>query len=136
MDDESGEQKLADYDGRSVIGGLGGRIYPGELNGRQEASWRKTVELFGAEDDDSTPRQVALFPRDHAPLEPGVDELPIVRVKLSEMSLRRPRQWGACWLGCELWRQLGLDTFWREYLRPNREARVGISCCRPSRFTA
>jgi len=37
------------------------------------------------------------------------------------MSLRKPRQWGACWLGCELWRQLGLDTFWRAHLPPSRE---------------
>jgi hypothetical protein len=37
------------------------------------------------------------------------------------MSLRRPRQWGAWWLGCELWQQLGLDTFWRERLPVSRE---------------
>ena len=25
------------------------------------------------------------------------------------MELQRPRAFGDCWLGCELWRQLGLD---------------------------
>jgi hypothetical protein len=36
-------------------------------------------------------------------------------VKLAEMELRRPRAFGNCWLGCELWR-LGLAKFWRERL--------------------
>jgi len=35
--------------------------------------------------------------------------------------VKRPRQWGACWLACELWRQLRLDEFWREKLPPSRE---------------
>jgi len=30
--------------------------------------------------------------------------------------LRRPRAFGNCWLGCELWGQLGLGEFWRERL--------------------
>jgi hypothetical protein len=37
------------------------------------------------------------------------------------MRLLRPRQWGACWLGCELWQQLGLDAFWREKLPAGRQ---------------
>lgn len=94
-------------------------LYLGELNGRQEVSWRKTVELFGR--DDGAPQQVALFPEEHAPDTLAADELPIVRVRLTGMSLRRPRQWGACWRGCELWQQLGLDAFWRERLPASRE---------------
>jgi len=95
-------------------------LYLGELNGRQEASWRKTVELFGQNND--APQQVALFPHEHAPVENAdANLLPIIRVRLDQMSLRKPRQWGACWLGCELWRQIGLDTFWCELLPPSRE---------------
>ena len=94
-------------------------LYLGELNGRQEASWRKTVELIGQDED--APRQVALFPEEHAPEEVGAGEFPVVRLRLSQMTLRRPRQWGACWLGCELWEQLGLGEFWREKLPPSRE---------------
>ena len=94
-------------------------LYLGEINGRQEESWCKTVDLFGMDDD--APQQVALFPEEHAPAQVAADELPIVRIKLTEMSLRRPRQWGACWLGCELWRQLGLDVFWRELLPRGRQ---------------
>ena len=37
------------------------------------------------------------------------------------MELRRPRAFGNYWLGCELWRQLGLDAFWEERLGPGRE---------------
>jgi hypothetical protein len=37
------------------------------------------------------------------------------------MELHRPRQWGACWLSCELYEQLGLDQFWVRRLRPSRE---------------
>ena len=94
-------------------------LYLGELNGQQEASWRKTVDLFGQ--DDAAPQQVALFPDDLAPAACPDDTLPIVSLRLGAMSLRRPRQWGACWLGCELWQQLGLDAFWREHLPPGRE---------------
>ena len=28
------------------------------------------------------------------------------------MKLQKPRAFGDCWLGCEIWNQLGLDTFW------------------------
>lgn len=94
-------------------------LYLGEINGIQEAAWRKTVDLFGQDDD--APQQVALFPEEHAPDALDPDDLPVVRIKLTQMSLRRPRQWGACWLGCELWRQLELDVFWRERLPTSRE---------------
>jgi transposase len=94
-------------------------LYLGELNGRQEASWRKTVELFGK--DQSAPQQVALFAEEHAPEHVGVDELPIVRLRLAAMRLERPRQWGACWLACLLWEQLLLADFWRQRLPPSRE---------------
>lgn len=94
-------------------------LYLGEINGIQEAAWRKTVDLFG--EDDGAPQQVALFADEHAPDAMPTDDLPIVRIRLTQMSLCRPRQWGACWLGCELWQQLGLDDFWRERLPASRE---------------
>jgi len=37
------------------------------------------------------------------------------------MELRRPRAFGNYWLGCELWRQLGLSEFWEERLGRGRE---------------
>lgn len=104
------------HDGRVVQRQV---LYLGELNGSQEASWRKTVEVLGEEEE--APQQVALFPEEHAPAVEERDQFPVVRIRLNEMSLRRPRQWGACWLGCELWRQLGLDDFWRERLPASRK---------------
>lgn len=104
------------HDGRIVQRHV---LYLGELNGTQEASWRKSVQLFGH--DGEAPQQTWLFPEEHAPVECFDDDLPVVRVRLSRMSLRRPRQWGACWLACELWRQLGLDAFWSERLIASRK---------------
>ena len=39
----------------------------------------------------------------------NVDAIPL---KLSGIELEKPRAFGDCWLGCEVWDQLGLDTFW------------------------
>jgi len=91
----------------------------GELNGRQEASWRKTVELFDAEG--TAPRQVALFPEEHLPASNEEDAIFSVGIRLSQMRLEHPRQWGACWQGCELWQQLGLEAFCRERLPQGRQ---------------
>jgi len=44
-----------------------------------------------------------------------------VRIRLKEVELRRPRQWGACWLACQLYEELGLDDFWVEKLEPSRK---------------
>jgi transposase len=38
------------------------------------------------------------------------------------MQLRRPRPYGNCWLGCELWRQMELDRFWEQKLPRGRES--------------
>jgi hypothetical protein len=69
-------------------------------------------------DGESRPRTVALFPDDRAlEAEAGAD---IVRVKLTELALRRPRQWGTCWLAYHLYQELGLDKFWAERLLASR----------------
>jgi transposase len=83
-------------------------LYLGEINASQREAWRKTVEL----QDAGTRRQVALFPAGSVP----VDDVDAIGVRLSELSLRRPRQWGACWLALQLWQQLELDSFWRPRL--------------------
>jgi hypothetical protein len=40
----------------------------------------------------------------------------IVRLRLSGLTLRRPRQWDACWLAPTLWQMPGLDAFWGQRL--------------------
>ncbi|MGH9564874.1 MAG: IS1634 family transposase, partial [Candidatus Angelobacter sp.] len=92
-------------------------VYLGEINGSQQAAWRKTLEVFDESKRGFT--RLSLFPEDREIGERQVDAL---QVGLSEMQLERPRAFGGCWLGCELWRQLKLDEFWRERLPEGREA--------------
>jgi hypothetical protein len=42
-------------------------------------------------------------------------------VRLDRLQLCRPRTWGACWLGDQLWRELQLDTFFSARLGTSRE---------------
>jgi transposase len=92
-------------------------LYLGEINDQQQASWQKTIEIF--EHGQAQSKTVALFAEDRA-LE-AVPDCEIVRLRLSELQLRRPRQWGACWLFCQEYSQLGLDQFWAERLPPSRK---------------
>ncbi len=84
-------------------------LYLGEINDSQEASWRKSLEVFDEAQQSSI--TLSLFPEDREIPAEAVDGL---QVKLNEMELHRPRVFGNCWLGCELWAQLGLAEFWRE----------------------
>ncbi len=88
-------------------------LYLGEINASQREAWRKTIEVH----DEGTRRQVALFPAGSMP----ADDVDALGVRLNELRLERPRQWGACWLALDLWQQLELDSFWRPRLRPSRE---------------
>ena len=92
-------------------------LYLGEINGSQELAWRKSIEVL--EDGDDRPKTLALFPEDRC--EGVLPDASIVRLKLSDLRLRRPRQWGACWLALHLWRELRLDRFWAERLPPSRK---------------
>ena len=92
-------------------------LYLGEINDRQEAAWQKSIEVF--EHGQPLARTLALFPAEQ-PL-PASTANEVVQVKLSELQLCRPRQWGACWLACHLYRELGLDGFWAERLKPSRK---------------
>src|SRR6516162_8144379 len=91
-------------------------LYLGEINGSQQAAWRKTLEVFDEQQQGYT--TLSLFAEDRPVPTEAVDS---VQVKLSEMKLRRARPYGNCWLGCELWRRLELDRFWEEKLERGRE---------------
>lgn len=92
-------------------------LYLGEVNDRQESAWRKTLEVF--DEEQQSRRKLSLFPEDREIPEDATDSL---QVKLSGLELRRPRAFGNCWLGCEMWRQLGLEEFWQGRLPDGREA--------------
>ena len=89
----------------------------GEINSSQAETWRKAVEVFDAEAGGS--QTLALFPEDRC--EAVADDSSVVRLRLSELRLHRPRQWGACWLAGQLWRDLQLDRFWAERLPASRK---------------
>ena len=92
-------------------------LYLGEINSSQELAWRRSIDVL--EDGAARPRTLSLFPEDRC--EAVAADASVVRLRLSQVRLRRPRQWGACWLALELWRQLGLDRFWAERLQPSRK---------------
>ena len=92
-------------------------LYLGEINDSQREAWCRVIEAF---DEDTQRRtQLALFPAHR--------EVPEhargygVKVRLEAMQLHRPRQWGACWLACQLYEQLELDRFWEARLPDSRE---------------
>src|SRR6266446_1230612 len=97
-------------------------LYLGEINSSQELGWRESIEVLedgGPRGDEDRPRTLALFPEDRCA---GVlPDASIVRLKLSQLRLSRPRQWGACWLALKLWEELRLDRFWAERLAPSRK---------------
>jgi transposase len=89
-------------------------IYLGEINHSQRDAWIRTIDLI----DQRTARQVALFPEEQE-VPPEVNEG--IQVRLGELALHRPREWGGCWLACELWDRLGLSSFWQQRLEPSRK---------------
>src|SRR5882757_5210437 len=101
------------HDGRVVQRQV---LYLGEINHSQKAAWSKAIEVF--DEGAGQPKQIALFPEDR--VAPALD-CDVVSIRLSEMRLRRPRQWGACWMATLLWDQLRLDEFWFAALPPSRE---------------
>jgi len=92
-------------------------LYLGEINGSQELAWRRSIEVL--DEGTRAARTLALFAEDRC--EEVVADESIVRLKLAQLRLERPRQWGACWLALRLWQQLGLDEFWSARLAPSRK---------------
>jgi hypothetical protein len=86
-------------------------LYLGEINDNQQAAWRKSLDVIN--ETNQVTEQVCLFPEDR---EIPPDVLNGLQVKLSELTLQRPRVFGDCWLGCRLWDELHLGPFWRERL--------------------
>src|SRR5579864_5642609 len=82
--------------------------YLGELNGSAQARWLKTIEVFNEQGE---AQQLKLFP---SHIEPPADDPQVARVLLHKVRLERTRQFGACYLGLELWKRLELDRFFEE----------------------
>ena len=66
-------------------------LYLGEINDSQRAAWCRTIDVFDEDQDQST--QLAIFPEDRQAPELACE---VVQIRLSDLQLHRPRQWGAC----------------------------------------
>ena len=82
--------------------------YLGELNSSAQARWLKTVEVFNEQGE---AQQLKLFPSHVAVPD---DDPQVARVLLNQVRLERTRQFGACFLGLELWKRLELDRFFEQ----------------------
>jgi transposase len=80
----------------------------GELNGSDQARWLKTIEVFNEQGE---AQQLKLFP---SHVEVPADDPQVARVLVNRVRLERTRQFGACYLGLELWRRLALDRFFEQ----------------------
>jgi Transposase DDE domain len=107
-------------------------LYLGEIHDSQHEAWCRVIEAF--DEEAGRHRQLALFPADRAV--PDHAQGHGVQVRLDRMQLHRPRQWGACWLACQLYELLELDRFWARRLPDSREGTrwrhilQTLVCCR------
>lgn len=104
-------------------------LYLGEINDSQKEQWIRAIEVF--DENLSRSRQLKLF-SDHRPLPDCAPDG--IQVRLDRMEIHRPRQWGGCWLFTELWKELGLDGFWRGRLGTSRQGTdwehvLQLLCC-------
>jgi len=83
--------------------------YLGELNSSAHARWQKTVEVFNEQGETT---QLKLFSSEaEVPDDPNV-----ARVLVKKVRVERTRRFGDCYLGLELWKQLGLAEFFAQHL--------------------
>jgi len=82
--------------------------YLGELNNSAQSRWLKTIEVFNEQGEKT---QLKLFPSE---VEPPASDPEVARVLVQKVRLERTRQFGACFLGWEVWKQLQLDRFFEQ----------------------
>jgi transposase len=82
--------------------------YLGEMNSSAQARWLRTVEVFN---DQGEAQQLKLFP---SHVEAPPDDPQVARVLVKRVRLERTRQFGACYLGLQLWKRLQLDGFFEQ----------------------
>lgn len=92
-------------------------LYLGEINDSQREAWCRVIEAFDESKQQAT--QLALFPAERDM--PEHAQAYGIQVRLEAMQLHRPRQWGACWLACQLYQQLGLTSFFAARLPRSRK---------------
>ena len=92
-------------------------LYLGEISDAQQSAWTKAIDVFDASSGQA--QTLSLFSEDRSvPQDLAGGSLSL---RLADYQLKRPRQYGAGWLACELWRELQLDAFWSARLGTSRE---------------
>ena len=97
-------------------------LYLGEINDAQRSQWCSALDVL--DEADGSVRQMSLFPEDRTPPPEACNP---VQIRLNQMTLHAPRQWGGCWLAMELWNQLGLDGFWTGRLPASRKSTTWLN---------
>jgi len=82
-------------------------LYLGEISDSQKKTWNKSIKVLNEQNELVHKTLFALHDDDD--ICENIDAIPL---RLSGMKLQKPRAFGDCWLGCTIWDQLGLDTFW------------------------
>jgi transposase len=88
-------------------------LHLGELNTTQLERWQRTIEVV---EEDGRRHQMRLFTDRHAERKAAASPEEVAEVLLSSLVVRRPRQFGACWVGYKLWEELELGEFWGQAL--------------------
>lgn len=88
----------------------------GELNTNQMERWQRTIEVI---EENGAAQQMRLF-TDREGQAPAEADRYNAEVLLSTLQVRRPRSFGAPWVGCRMWQELQLDAFWSERLGDHR----------------
>jgi hypothetical protein len=90
-------------------------LYLGEINDSQREAWWRSIDIL---ENGKPTRTVSLSPEDRPA--PPTDR-DVIHVRVNQMRLEHPRQWGACWMALLLWDQLQLDSYWAEKLPSSPE---------------
>jgi len=90
-------------------------LYLGELNTAQVEAWQRTVEVVTERGER---RQMRLFAVGQGEVAANEDD--VAHVVLSSLCVRRPREFGACWVALRMWEELQLDDFWKAALGGRR----------------
>src|SRR5690242_9322023 len=109
-------ERCREHAGRQGARGAAARAVPGRDQRHAGIGVAAVDRGFGGR---GRAAALSLFPEDRC--EGLLADASIVGVKLSELQLRRPPQWGACWLALLLWRELQLDLFWCKRLGVSRK---------------
>ena len=88
-------------------------LHLGELNTTQLERWQRTIEVV---EEDGRRHQMRLFIDRHGERRGAGAPKDVAEVLLSSLVVRRPRQFGACWVGCKLWEELDFGEFWQQAL--------------------